>query len=315
MSRDFPVGASVSEAADFARHRWGAIIRFGWAPAIISILIIGIFVAGVIDIEAVQNAAAENKALAPFDALRLPFWQFALAGLVVYALTFFFWSGALTSVLRLVALGEDRPGLFHLRMDGAAARVYLACLFTAGIGTVVSLAIMAAVGFAMGVNPLAAFEEIMRVVAATEQGGSVSPEASERLAEAAGFLVLGGLAAAVPSIYLAVKFAPFATAAACEDRLDFGAAFAMTTGVFWRVLGALVLMTAFLVIAAIIFQLAVGVLDLVAGMLRNRSGAGPVIGAALGILLAIASIIFNAFIYSAQFALNAIIYRRLKTGQ
>ncbi len=315
MSRDFPVGASVTEAADFARHRWGAIIRFGWAPAVISLFILGIFVAGVIDIEAVQSAAAEDRALAPFDALRLPFWQFALAGLVVYALAFFFWAGALTSVLRLVALGEDRPGAFHLRMDGAAARVYLACLFTAGVSIAVSLAIMAAVGFAMGVDPVAAFEEIMRVAAETERRGSASPEATGRLADAAGFLVLGGLAAAIPSIYLAVKFAPFATAAACEDRLDFRAAFAMTTGAFWRVLGALVLMTAFLLLAALIFQLAAGVLDLVAGMMRNRGGAGAAIGVALGIVLALASVIFNAFVYSAQFALNAIIYRRLKTGQ
>lgn len=314
MSRYFPVGEAVNEAADFARHRWGAIIRFGWLPAVISIVILGVFVAGAIDIKAIQGAAAEGKSVVPLDALRLPFWQFAIASLVVYALAFFFWAGALASVLRLVALGEDRPGLFHLRMDGAAARVYLACLFTAGVGAAVSLAVFAAVGLLTGVNPLGAFEAIMRAALAVSGDAGAPPEGAVALNEAFGFFLLGSLAAAMPSIYLAVKFAPFAAAAACEDRLDFGAAYALTRGAFSPVLGALALMTVFIVIATVIFQLSTGVLDVVASGIGNRGGAAAAIGGALKLVIALATFLFNAFVYSAQFALSAIVYRRLKTG-
>ena len=49
----------------------------------------------------------------------------------------------MASVYRLVALGEERPGLFHLRFDGPAVRVFWALIISGVISMVIWLIALA----------------------------------------------------------------------------------------------------------------------------------------------------------------------------
>ena len=43
MSAKLPVGDTINEAFQFGLHRWGAVLRFGWAPVVVSMVVMLVF--------------------------------------------------------------------------------------------------------------------------------------------------------------------------------------------------------------------------------------------------------------------------------
>ena len=76
--------------------------------------------------------------------LRVPVPVAAIIGLAAYIFVILLFSGVLASIYRLAALGEDRPGVFQLRLDGTAKRVFFALVILVFINVVISFVSVAA---------------------------------------------------------------------------------------------------------------------------------------------------------------------------
>lgn len=319
MTQKLPIGDVLNEAFQFGLHRWGTVIRFGWAPMLAGILVFAFAAVAILRFEAFNTLEDAESFDALKEIFRLPMPMAVLVGGAAFAAFLFFFSGFMASVYRLVALGEDRPGIFHLRFDGPAIRVFWAYIIYTLINyAVFGVAFLAALAMT-GQSPGEVFGGLMQffvlVVEAAEEGGEPDPAALEPLFAYMSAFGLGFLIAIIPLIYVNVRMTPFLPGSAAENRILLFGSFALSKGHFWSIFGALLLMILLIFAVSIVFQLAITFFDLLSQLLIGQGGGIAVGGAIVSIAVVVASVILQAFTYGVQFSTQAIIYRRLKTGQ
>ena len=251
------------------------------------------------------------------NILRFPIPVTIILGVAAYAVIFILFSGVLASIYRLAALGEDRPGLVHLRMDGPAKRVFFAFLVLALINAIVwGLALN--IGLSLAGNTwadvLQACGRLIEISAQSNASGELSAQDIEGIAAPITSFGYGPLIAALLSIYINIKLVPFAAGSAVENRLWLFGSLARTTGHFWSIIGISILLFLLILVIAIIFQIVMMVVQLLAVVLIAQGSVLAIVGAVLLFAIFPASIWYGAFTYALQFGLPAIIYRRLTAG-
>lgn len=306
-------GEVLNEAFQFALQRWGTVLRYAWLPALLCFGLIFLYSAAVFD-----NAEALDGE-APGISLRIPaFAAFAL-GLVVFAACAYLYAGFMTSVFRLVSTGEERGGFVHLRMDEPVIRVFWAVIIINAIGLALLGVSLVMAFIVTGSSPGATFgaiSEFFSLAAATSaSGGTIPPEAAERLAEPVSVVFLSILGALLPIIYLNIRLTPFPAASAVENRLVLFGAFHMTRGHFWSIFLIQLLILVCLLALSVIVELGTAILTMLGEVLAAFGGVGALGGAiVMGVAFLIA-VIFQVFAAAVQLSAQGVIYRRLKTGE
>ena len=318
MSDRIQAGDILNEAFQFGYRRWLTVFRFLWMPFLVAGLFGFAALNVVFDAEAL-NAMTETSSIQNLGAamkVSLPTAVFiAIAG---FALMLFLYSGVFASIFRLVALGEERPGLFQLRFDGPAQRVLWAQL----IMTLINYAVVLAAGLVSlalsgqsFASVMAALNEFMSIVAAASATGASqpAPESVQHLAAPMSVIFQTMLFSLPPLIYLNVKLAPFLPGSAAENRLLLFGAFRMTAGHAWSIFLVFVMFFMVMVIIGVVYSLAMSFVEMMAGL----SGAGvlALLGAVFSFISLVAAVAYQVFVMGVQMSLQAIIYRRLKTGQ
>ena len=98
MSERLPVGETINEAFRFGVQRWGSVIRFGWLPAIVSLLIVAIYMAAIIDFGALPENEGEFDSFEQLgDVLKLPISMIVILGLAAYTMIFVLFAGVAAS--------------------------------------------------------------------------------------------------------------------------------------------------------------------------------------------------------------------------
>ncbi|MBB5519177.1 hypothetical protein [Amphiplicatus metriothermophilus] len=316
MAERLPVGETINEAFQFGLHRWGALIRFAWAPVALSVLLFGFYAVAVIDLEAMRAASGPPQSIG--EMLKVPVPLAVAGGLAVYAASFLLFSGAIASLFRLVALGEERKGLFHLRLDGPAWRVFWAYFILGALGLAISIVALLIGAAITGAAPFGWIKAAADLIAfGMTQGEGATPPADLTNALVASMrpLFYAFLIGIVPTIYLNVKLAPFPAASAAENRLVLFGSFAMTGGAAWSIFFVYALFFVAIILLSLIFGLVANIIELLAKFAMGQGGALAIIGSIVMLAYFVASIIFQAFVASVQYSIPAIVYRRLKTGE
>ena len=315
MAEKFAVGEALNETFQFALHRWGSVLRFGWAPIALALAVTFGLAWTVLDIEALRAAEENPDGLSNIgDWLNVSAPAAIALVLIGSVIVSFILSGFMASVYRLVALGEERPGFVHLRFDGPAQRVFLANLIQSLINIGICAAAFLVASVTSGISPGDAFDafgEIMRIV--SESGGEVDESAFGESVAPAGLFFLAILYAVLPMIYVNIRLAPFLSGSAAENRLLLLGAFRLTAGNFWSLFFFYFLLTISLAVIVFAFQIVVGILDTLSAL--PSSGVFALIGYIAGAISFIATIAFQVFTYAIQFGAQGVIYRRLKTGE
>ena len=315
MAEKFAVGEALNETFQFALHRWGSVLRFGWAPIALALAVTFGLAWTVLDIEALRAAEDNPDGLSNIgDWLNVSAPAAIALVLIGSVIVSFILSGFMASVYRLVALGEERPGFVHLRFDGPAQRVFLANLIQSLINIGICAAAFLVASATSGISPGDAFDafgEIMRIV--SESGGEVDESAFGESVAPAGLFFLAILYAILPMIYVNIRLAPFLSGSAAENRLLLLGAFRLTAGNFWNLFFFYFLLTISLAVIVFAFQIVVGILDTLSAL--PSSGVFALIGYIAGAISFIATIAFQVFTYAIQFGAQGVIYRRLKTGE
>ena len=318
MSQKVPVGDVLNEAVQFGLHRWATVLRFAWLPFVISIglflgYVIVAFGTAVLTMESGESDWETIKSAMQFSVPVM-----IVLGIIVYAIAILLYCGVAASIFRLVALGEERPGIFQLRVDGPAVRVFMAYLIISVIGIVIWGA-----AFTIALNMSdeswgsvgTAFMRLIEWAAATEANETTDLEAFSALADSLKAFGLAFLIAIIPQIYVSVKLAPFPAGSAAENRLLLFGSFGMTFGHAWSIFFIFVLFIIFMIVLTIIYELAMLIFQMLAGVLVVQGGLFALIAAAIFIGIFIVSVFYQLFIVALQMSIPAIIYRRLKTGE
>lgn len=317
MSERIKAGDILTEAFQFGFYRWTTLFRFAWAPFVLALLITLGIVFSIFDMQA-ADALENNDAPSWEDfqtILNVPPAIAILAGICAGLATMLLYCGFFASVYRLVALGEERPGLVQLRFDGPALRVLAALLILNLVNYALLVALcllmLAVNGFGFG-DFAAAWPEFFSLVerSAGDPSYQPSPEDAQRLAPIGAFFT--GLFVAAPVlIYLNVKLSPFAPGSAAENRLLLLGAFRMTSGHAWSIFGTLVLFALSLIVISILYILTMSFVELMAAL----GGSFAFIGMIFSAISFAAGVAYQIFIMGVQLSLQAIIYRRLRTGE
>jgi hypothetical protein len=318
MSQRVPVGDVINEAFQFGLHRWFTVFRFAWLPFLLAATVIGGVFMLAFDVSAMSGQREVESMSELAGLLRVS--PAAAAGLFAIAVVLILiaYSGVFASIYRLVALGEDRPGLFQLRFDGPAIRVFWAqlilTLINYGILIAAGMIALAVSGHSLG-EVANAWREFVAMVAQASANPEAQPDeaALARIASPFGVFFLGFLFAAPVMIYVNIKLVPFAPGSAAENRLLLFGAIRMTTGHFWSILGVYILFILAMIVLGIVYTLAMSFIELMAGL--GGAGALSLIGAIFTVVSFVAALVYQVFIIGVQLSLQAIVYRRLKTGQ
>lgn len=318
MSQKLPVGDVLNEAVQFGLHRWGTILRFGWLPMLLSMVVVMAYIivafgAAVFTVEEGQSDLETLK-----SAMRFSVPVAIVLGVAAYAFVIFLFCGVAASVFRLVALGEERPGIFQLRMDGATARVFWAYVIIMVISSVI-WGVAFTVGLGMAGETwgglFSGFMRFIELAEAADTGESTDLEAFSALMGPLKAVGLASLIAAIPAIYVGVKLSPFPAGSAVENRLLLFGSFAMTFGHFWSIVGIFILLFIFMMVVGIIYQLALTIFQMLAVLLATQGAALAFVSGIIFVGILAASIFYQLFITALQLSVPAIIYRRLKTGE
>ncbi|WP_428408875.1 hypothetical protein [Hyphococcus sp.] len=317
MSQRIPVGAVLTETFNFARVRWLTVFTYFWLP----ILLIGAFVFGasqVIFDPAAINAAGDDVTLAHLAAaMRVPASVAVLFGLAGVLLMMALYAGAFASVFRLVALGEERPGIFQLRFDGPAQRVFWGQLILAvmnyGLFFLIGVVVMLASGESFQTMGDGLGRLTIMIIGSALEGSTLTQEQLQPIAGPLGVVGNTIMISFLVLAYLNLKLVPFLPGSAVENRLLFLGAFRMTRGHFWTILGVYVIFIAAMLVLTIVYELTTGVIDLMSGLAGG--GALSLIGGLFGIIGVAVTVAYQVYIMGAQLALCAIIYRRITTGE
>lgn len=317
MSERLWIGDTLNEAFQFGLKRWGTVFRYSWATLVVAIIVFGAFAAVMINPGVFDGHKAAEDISQFQDILRMPVPIAIAVGVVAYAFIALLFCGVIASVFRLAALGEDRPGLIHLRIDGPAIRVFLSFLIIAALNGVIWVAALAASFAINGQDPgslLSVGDRLFRLALSADAGETSDAEAFSALLAMIRPFALAGLIALIPLLYLNIKLIPFPAGSAAENRLLLFGSFSMTTGHFWSILGAYVLFIVFAIALSIVFELAMVVLRLIVGILAAMGVGAALVGVVFAGVGIAASVFFNVYLFGVQVALRAIVYRRLATG-
>jgi hypothetical protein len=161
----------------------------------------------------------------------------------------------------------------------------------------------------------AALNEFMTLAAAASVDGAPqpAPEAMRQLAPPLGVIFQAILLSLPLLIYLNVKLAPFLPGSAAENRLLLFGSFRMTSGHAFSIFLVYVMFFMVMVIISVVYSLAMSFVE----MMASLSGAGvfAVLGAVFSFISVVAAVAYQVFMMGVQMSLQAIIYRRLKTGE
>ena len=235
MSNTVPVGETLNEAFQFAINRMGAVFRLGWLPIVLTMLVtLGavrlifkpeVFTSGE---EATTGSLVELMNVSPPVAI--------LIGVLALLLMLVITSGFMATIYRLVALGEDRPGLADVRFDGPALRVAWAQIILSVLTTSVFFVVFLLVSISTGHSPFEVLGSIGKffAVAVSASAAGVEPDPAQfaEFAEPLGALLLAGFVSIFPIAYLTVRLAPFAAASGFGKQTRFGWFFLPHEGTF-----------------------------------------------------------------------------------
>ncbi|WP_375202648.1 hypothetical protein [Hyphococcus sp.] len=319
MSHNIPVGDVLNEAFQFGLKRWGTVLRLGWAPVVVSLLLAGGYFALILDFE-VLSSANESQTFPGFSEIfKMPVSAVVALGVVFYVLIGLIYCGVMASIFRLVALGEESPGFIHVRLDGPAWRVFWASIISAlislAIWCVAFLIALPITGNSIGSYLSEAGAAFAGMMAAVESGSedAAAVHASGMFSYWRTFMYAFAIAF-IPLIYVGVRLQPFIAGSAAENRLILFGSLKLTEGKFWPVLGAMFLMGLMIILISIVYELFSSVIELLMG-LGGAGGAFAIIAALMGFIYFAVTVFYYAVVYGAQLAFSAIIYRRLKTGE
>lgn len=317
MSERIRAGDILTEAFQFGFYKWPSVLRYALVPIIVILLATFGAAFMVFDMEAMQ--ALENNPEADWGdvkaLLRVSPAVAILIGVGIAVLTMLVYCGFFASVYRLAALGEERPGVFQLRFDGPAQRVFAALI----ILNLLNYAVLLLFAFVMLILGGSGFGDFFRawpaffsMVEAASADPSYQP-AAEELAQLQplGSFFTGMFLAAPVLLYLNVKLTPFAPGSAAENRLLLFGAFRMTSGHAWSIFGTLILFVLAMLVMSILYMLTMSFLELMASI----GGSMAFIGMIFNAISLAAGIAYQIFVLGVQLSLQAIVYRRLKTGE
>lgn len=319
MSSKISVGATVNEAFRFGMKRWQSVIRFFWLPMLLAIALIGGFVVATVDFKAAEALAGTGgMSLDMFKSvLRLPLPVFFIALTLCYLAIFVLMSGGVASIYRLVVHGEERTGIFQLRFDGPAIRVFLSYVILAAINIFIfGVALLIAAALA-GTSPFSGFGAIAELFSAAAKAGpgeAAPTELVTRVIDEARPLMSAWVFSMIPLLYLGVKLAPFPAASAAENRLLLIGTFKMTFGHWWSIFLCMVLMMVALILLAVVVEIPYQILTSLGKALANQGAAAGVVGGVITLVATLAYLFYQVFVMAVQLALNAVIYRRLAYG-
>ena len=319
MAQKLPVGEILNEAFQFGVQRWGAVVRFAWLPSLIVILISAGAAMAVIDYETWQLLEAEDAEFSSLDGLfRVSGLSVAMVFAAVMALIMLLFAGPMASIYRLVALGEDRPGYFHLRFDGPAIRVFWALIIFSLIGLVINvLAFFLALSMT-GQSVQSVFGALGQfwamLIAAESEGRQIDPSELQALIAPAQVFGLTMFFSSIVSLFVNVRLMPFIAGTAAEDRVLLLGSLRLTRGHFGSILLTLVLLFLVMLVIGVAAQIVFSILDLLTNLMAQIGGVALIGGTILGLIYFGLTIFYQAYIFAVQWATQAIIYRRLKTG-
>ena len=308
-----PSGEVLNEAFQFSLRCWSAVLRLAWLPLVLCGLIFLGY--GALAFVGGSGAGGEPAGI----ALRVPGVVAFVLGAAATGGAVYLFAGFMTSIYRLVATGEERPGLAVLRADPPVMRVFLAMVIVNAAGFALMGAGLALAMLVTATGPsavAAALAEYVSLAAnASATGQPVSIEALERLSEPLSVLFLGAVGALAPIIYLNVRLAPFAAAAAVENRLLLLGSFHLTRGRFWSIFFIFFLLLVSILALSIIIQLGSAIFQQLGQALLMLGGAAGLAGSGLLLIAFLIGIGFQLFSTTLQVAAQGIIYRLLKTGE
>lgn len=313
VSYPLPAGEVLNEAFQFGLRRWGTVLRYLWLPVILSAAIALGY--GALAFENTQGLDGGVAGL----SLRISGFIAYPLGAVVFAVCLFLYAGFMASIFRLVAIGEELDGFFHLRTDGPAVRVFWAVLILnvlsfaiLGVSLLFSLAVT---GQSLDAVLNGMREFFVLAASSSASGDPVSPAALEQLAEPMSVVFLSILGALVPLIYINVRLAPFAAASAVENRLLLFGSFQLTAGSFGSIFVVLLLVMISLFALSIIIELAATIFRILGSGIGELGGAVALVGSILLLAAFTIAFLYQIFSASVQLSTQAVIYRRLKTGE
>lgn len=318
MSERIKAGDVLNEAFQFGFHRFGTVLGFAWLPVLLGLLLVTGALFLVFDMQALEATSDPESLDDMASLLRVPPAAAVAIGVAGVVLMLALYSGVFASIFRLVALGEERPGIAHLRFDGPAQRVFWGQIILAFMNGSVLLA-ACLVALAMSGHSLSEVltsgQEFMKLFQQALADPSMQPSEAElqRIGEPLGVFFLGFFLALPVMLYLGIKLVPFLPGSASENRLLLFGSFRMTFGHFWSILGVYVLFILSMLVLAIVYTLVMSFLELMAGL--SGGGALALIGAVFGVVSFALGLAYQVFVMGVQLALQGIIYRRLKTGE
>lgn len=319
MGYKLSIGAALNEAFLFGLKRWPTVLRLGWAPvASFTLIVVAALLAVTSFSGSLENFANSAHAVDPREYLRVsPVLAVIIVGAAFLA-GFVLLAGVAASIYRLVALGEERRGIFDLRMDGPALRVFFANVILGSIQIAIWMFafIVATNIYETSIGDIVeAFWRLSNPLAWLYVMSAGLDGIGADLKNAVITINTAFWIAIVPVIFFGVKLAPFFAGSAATNRLLLFRSWRLTLGNFWRVAGAyfLFLIALFLVTQA--FNIALETLSLTATVISTTGGVFAPLGVLLGIALIASMVVFQSFIYGTQLALQAIIYRQLEYGE
>lgn len=317
MAEQLRIGDALNETFQFAVQRWLTILRLGWAPLLMAMLISTVVAMGIFDFAALRALEDDPNGLLQFaDYVRLPIPAAILLGVLAMVAVSLIVSGFMASVFRLVALGEEQPGFFNIRVDGPAMRVFVAQWIITAIICGIFLVALLVGSLLTGITMSAAFgsiSEFFRIVA--ESAAEGTQPAAQTMRESVAPMGLFGVAfllSIIPMIFVNIRLAPFMAGSAVENRLLLAGSFSLTKGKFWSLFGYYLLLALSLMAIGIIYNIVFSIVDVLTSL-----PAGGLFGiiALLANLFAIAlTLAYQIFTMALQLGGQGIIYRRLKTG-
>lgn len=319
MSAKIPVGATVNEAFRFGLKRWTSIIRFFWLPMVVGIGVMMAIAAALVDFKMAQELGAGPHSIEDLKSiLRAPLPAFFGAMTFGYLVIFLLMAGGAASVFRLIVHGEERPGIFQLRFDGPAQRVFFAFLITAVINLAVFGVALLIASATTGQSPFSGFgalAEFFAAAANAKPGETLPPDLVSRMMSEARPLMSAWTYSLIPMLYLGVKLAPFPAASAAENRLLLFGTFRMTFGHWWSMFFCFVLTFVAIILLAIVVEIPYAILTSLGKALAAQGAAAGAVGGLIVLISTIAYFIYQMFVIAVQLALNAVIYRRLAYGE